>query len=247
MIQVLDFPPKLELETLWRHEGSAKGQGQPSIASQNLAARMLPEAVNLVKPVAYVEFFTVTGYKKRRLELENGLALTGGLIAHFLGEAQEIAILVCSIGQALEERANEYFTKGNPTRGYILDSLGTVALGNLAEDARYYTEAQANQRGLQASTPISPGHADWALSEQQVLFKLMPTSLTSVLLNSSFLMQPRKSLTMVLGLGKKMITHAEESQCEYCALAKTCNYRRVPSDPWYPSTSPNKEESMENV
>lgn len=254
MIQVLEFAPKLELETLWRHEGGAKGRGQPSIASQNLADRMLPEAVDLVKPVAYVGFFTVKGFKKQRLELENGLALTGGLIAHFLGEAQEIAILVCTIGQALEERTKEYFTKGNPARGYILDTLGTVALGNLAEDARSYTEVQANQHGLQAnqhglqaSTPISPGHADWALSEQQVLFKLMPTSLTSVLLNSSFLMWPRKSLTMVLGLGKKMITHAEESQCEYCALAKTCNYRRVPGDPWYPSTYPNKEESMENV
>lgn len=247
MIQVLEFVPKLDLETLWRHEGGAMGRGQPSIASQNLAARMLSEAVNLAKPVAYVGFFPVNGFSKRRLELENGFALTGGLVAHLLGEAQEIAVLVCTIGQALEERAREYFTKGKPAQGYILDALGTVALGNLAEDARSHTEAQVNQRGLQASTPISPGHADWALSEQQVLFKLVPTNQTAVLLNASFLMRPRKSLTMVLGLGKEMITHKEASQCEYCALTKTCAYRRVPGDSWYPSPYPNKEESIENV
>lgn len=247
MIKTLEFAPSLNLEVLWRFEGSAMGKEQPSNAAQKLATSLLPQAVKLIKPVAYVGFFPVKGFYKRRLELENGLTLTGGFVSHILGEAQEIAVLVCTIGQALEEHAKECFDKGQPARGYILDGLGTVALGNLAEDARRNIEVQVNQRGLQTSMPISPGHADWALSEQQVLFQMVPTRDTGVILNSSFLMQPRKSITMVVGLGKKMITHAEGSQCEYCALAKTCTYRRVPGDPWYPSTYPNKEESMENV
>ena len=57
-------------------------------------------------------------------------------------------------------------------------------------------------RGLQASTPISPGHADWALAEQRVLFVLLPDAETGVTLTQTFLMYPRKSLGMVVGLGK---------------------------------------------
>ncbi|MFC1879476.1 hypothetical protein ACFLZW_06140 [Chloroflexota bacterium] len=247
MIINLEFAPSLDLGILWRFEDSSMGLSRPSKASQKLAEKILPEVIDLVKPTAYIGFFPVQGFANRRLELENGLALTGGFIAHILGEAQEIAVIVCTIGNELEVRAKEYFAGGRPARGYILDALGTVALGNLAEDARSYTEARINERGLQASTPISPGHADWALSEQQILFKMLPTRETGVLLNSSFLMQPRKSLTMVLGLGKKMLTHAEGSQCEYCGLAKTCTYRRVPGDPWYPIKVPSEEASMKNV
>jgi hypothetical protein len=246
MIQVKNFTPEIDLEILWRFEDRSMGQGRPSIASQKLATKLLPEVISLVKPVAYVGFFPVLGSNKRCLELENGLALTGGFVDHILGGAQEIAVIVCTIGPTLEEHAKEYFGRGHPARGYLLDALGIVALGNLAEDARRYTEEQINQRGLQASTPISPGHADWALSEQQILFELVPTSETGVLLNSSYLMQPHKSLSMVLGMGKQMITQADGSQCEYCPLVKTCTYRRIPSDPWYPSTYPNKEASMKN-
>jgi hypothetical protein len=230
MIQVKSFTPEIDLEILWRFEDRSMGQGRPSIASQKLATKLLPEVISLVKPVAYVGFFPVLGSNKRCLELENGLALTGGFVDHILGGAQEIAVIVCTIGPTLEEHAKEYFGRGHPARGYLLDALGIVALGNLAEDARRYTEEQINQRGLQASTPISPGHADWALSEQKILFELVPTGETGVLLNSSYLMQPHKSLSMVLG----------------SPLVKTCTYRRIPSDPWYPSTYPNKEASMKN-
>lgn len=57
-------------------------------------------------------------------------------------------------------------------------------------------------RGLQASTPISQGHADWILAEQHVLIDLLPDAETGVTLTQTFLMYPRKSLGMVLGLGK---------------------------------------------
>jgi hypothetical protein len=65
MIQVKNFTPEIDLEILWRFEDRSMGQGRPSIASQKLATKILPEAINLVKPVAYVGYFPVLRSKKR--------------------------------------------------------------------------------------------------------------------------------------------------------------------------------------
>jgi len=247
MIQRKRFMPEIDLDVLWRHEGCELQGRKPSPASQRLAARLQPEAVSLLDPVAYFGFFHVRECQNRHLYLENELALTGGLVKHLLGEAREIGVIVCTVGPALEARAKEYFAMGKPAHGYLLDALGTVSLGTLAERARAYVESKANARGLEASTPISPGHADWPLSEQEVLFSLVPPSDTGVHLSPSFVMRPRKSLSMAVGLGRGMITHAEGSQCEYCPLKKTCPYRRLPGDPWYPTRSPGEEVVMSDI
>jgi len=241
MIQHKRFTPQIDLDVLWRHEGCELNGRQPSKASQRLAARLQPEAISLVDPVAHFSFFRVRECQNRTLFLENEIVLTGGFVEHLLGNAQEIGVIICTVGSALDAQAKKYFEAGKPAHGYLLDALGIVSLGTLAEQARAHVEAIVNARGLEASTPISPGHADWKLSEQQVLFSLLPSSETGIHLSDSFVMQPKKSLSMVVGLGRGMITHAEGSQCEYCPLKKTCPYRRLPGDSWYPTHNPLEE------
>jgi hypothetical protein len=247
MTKPMRFPPEIDLDLLWRFEGVASEGRQPSRASKRMAARLLPEALNLARPTAYYQEFAVRTAQKKRLELEGGACFSGGLVAHLLGGAQEMIVLVCTLGGALENRASQYFAEGYPARGYLLDGLGTVALGMLAERARREIEISAQARGLQASTPISPGHADWVLAEQRVLFDLLPGRETGVSLTDSYLMTPRKSLSMVMGLGPQMITHEEGTQCQYCSLQKTCTYCRLPGDHWYPIHFPTEEVSMHDV
>jgi hypothetical protein len=245
-MKTMRFPSEIDLDLFWRFEGAGSGERQPSQASRRMAARLLPEALSLAGPVAYYQSFAVHAAQKMCLVLENGACLSGRLVGNLLGGAQEVIILVCTLGAALENRASQYFAEGFPARGYLLDGLGTVALGRLAETARREIEASAQARGLQASTPISPGHADWRLAEQRVLFDLLPSRETGVTLTQTYLMVPRKSLSMAVGLGEKMITHTEGTQCQYCSLQKTCTYRRLPGDEWYPVRSPIEEAAMQN-
>lgn len=247
MTMQMRFPPEIDLDLLWRFEGVASEGRQPSRASKRMAARLLPEALNLVEPRAYYQKFGVRAARKKRLELEEGARFSGGLVAHLLGGAQEVIVMVCTLGAALENRASRYFAEGYPARGYLLDGLGTVALGMLAERARQEIVNSAQARGLQASTPISPGHADWALAEQRMLFDLLPSRETGVSLTGTYLMTPRKSLSMVMGLGLQMITHEEGTQCQYCSLQKNCTYCRLPGDQWYPIHFPTEEVSMHDV
>jgi hypothetical protein len=248
MITQMRFSPEIDLDLFWRFEGVKSGeQRQPSRASQRTAARLLPEALSLARPVAFSQSFGVRITQKKRLELENGACFTGGLVGHLLDGSQEVVVMICTLGPGLENRASQYFSEGHPARGYLLDRLGILALGALAERARQEIEFSARGRGLQTSTPISPGHADWPLAEQRVLFDLLPSTETGVALTQSHLMNPNKSLSMVVGLGENMITYADASQCQYCPLQKTCTYCHLPGDEWYPVLSTIEEAAMKDV
>lgn len=246
-MKTMRFPCEIDLDLFWRFEGVASSERLPSRAAQRMATQLLPEALSLASPAVYYQDVGVRTVQKKRLELVNGVCLSGGLVGHLMGGAQEVVVLVCTLGAALENRASQYFAEGYPARGYLLDGLGTVALGMLAERARRETETSAQARGLQASTPISPGHADWPLAEQRVLFDLLPSREIGVTLTQTYMMAPRKSLSMAIGVGDYLLTHAEGSQCQYCSLQKTCTYRRMPGDEWYPARNPIEEAAMRDV
>ena len=77
---------------------------------------------------------------------------------------------------------------------------------------------------LQVSMPINPGMLEWPLGEgQKQIFSLLDTAEIGVQLNSSSLMSPRKSLSMVIGLGVELSDKGEP--CDYCGMKERCIHR----------------------
>jgi len=85
--------------------------------------------------------------------------------------------------------------------------------------------AEASSRGYQASSPISPGMPGLSITEQWQLLKMVPAQKIGVSLTSSGTMVPRKSASMVIGIGPQMKTWTRAEVCGRCSLAKTCPYR----------------------
>jgi hypothetical protein len=64
----------------------------------------------------------------------------------------------------------------------------------------------------------------WPVEQgQPQIFDLLDADEIGVRLTESMMMVPRKSLTFVLGIGKKLI--AGGRTCDYCSLKGTCRYR----------------------
>jgi hypothetical protein len=63
------------------------------------------------------------------------------------------------------------------------------------------------------------------LTEQWNLFGLVNTQEIGVSLTSSGIMVPRKSVSMVIGIGPQMATWTQVEVCARCSLRKTCPYR----------------------
>ncbi len=184
---------------------------------------------SLLHPVVLYEKYPVKRFIHERLELISGVPangkahLAGELIAQHLAAAQEIIVMVCTIGAELDERVSSLF-KIDPVTAVALDGVGSAAVELLAIQACNSFEAQALEQGMKTSMPLNPGMVGWPVEEgQPQIFTLLDSEQIQVSLTDSCMMVPNKSLSMVLGLGDKVSTAG--SSCDYCSLNGVCRYQ----------------------
>ncbi len=217
--------PTIDLSEVWQYE--SRGQ-EPRPSLRHIAEALLPEAQALIAPAAVFDLLPVQEVRHDRITLQGGHHLRGRDAARLLAPAREVAVGIVTIGPALEERASHYFAADKPAHGYLLDCLGTAAVTNLVQQVCMHLESLATARGWPLGFPLSPGDAGWPLTDQRVLFELLPAQAIGVRLTESCIMIPKKSVSFVVGLGPGILTAAEGSQCDYCSLRDTCRYRHRP-------------------
>lgn len=188
-----------------------------------IAERALEEGRTLLQPQTLFREIDVKAVRHNRLAFDDDLILSGELITNHLGPAERIVVILCTIGEALEDKAAEV-SKDNIVYGLALDGVGSAAVEALANAACKYFEDKASEQGLQTSIPISPGMLGWSVEVgQPEIFKILEPAQINVNLTQYGLMVPRKSLTMVLGFGPTMKTDGRT--CDYCAMRTTCRYQ----------------------
>jgi hypothetical protein len=107
----------------------------------------------------------------------------------------------------------------------VLDGIGTAAVDRLIPEAMRLIADEVAKRGYEISSPVSPGMPGFSLTEQWNLLKLAPAEEIGVSLSSSGVLIPRKSASMVIGIGPKMTRWTQAEVCRRCSLNKTCPYR----------------------
>jgi hypothetical protein len=100
-----------------------------------------------------------------------------------------------------------------------------ISLNLKTKEVCRFMMAEASSRGSQASSPISPGMPGLPIKEQWKLFEMVPTRDIGVSLTSAGIMVPRKSASMVIGMGPHMKTWTRTEVCAHCSLRETCAYR----------------------
>lgn len=180
---------------------------------------------HLLEPVVAYEFYAVTGVHQDALSLGNDTVLHGSLLSSAFSSAVELVVVVCTIGSRLEEQVTAYFKRDEPLRGLLLDGIGSAAVDSLTQEVCQFVTREASVRGGQVSSPLNPGMSGFSLSEQWPLFQLVPAEAIGVSLTSSGLMVPRKSVSMVYGIGQEMPRLTLPEVCAHCSLGGTCPYR----------------------
>jgi 5-methyltetrahydrofolate--homocysteine methyltransferase len=189
----------------------------------DLAERALEEGTSLLEPTTLFRELDVETLRHERLILDGGSTLSGTLIAEHLGPADRVISILCTVGDALEDHAGEV-SQENIVYGLALDGVGSAAVEALANAACKHFEDQAVELGFQSSIPISPGMVGWPVEKgQPEIFEILEPEQVNVQLTEYGLMKPRKSLTMVLGLGPTMKTGGRT--CDFCAMRETCRYQ----------------------
>jgi hypothetical protein len=155
------------------------------------------------------------------------LGFTVGPKADLLAQAKRLLVAVYTIGPALEGQMSELYRVGEPLLSYMLDCVGVMTLGLVGERLRRLAEERAAERGWGVSPALSPGSlVGWPVQGQRELCALLPLADISVRLNEYCVLEPHKSVSMVIGLGPGYESHEVGSVCHYCALRDTCWRRR---------------------
>jgi len=239
-----DISLKLKIGEVLRREGlSRHSKINPQIERILLEQLALVKTAHLLEPAITYEMYPMTSGNHKQLSFGNTTVLLSSSFLALLPDAQELAFVVGTIGPKLEEQVTKYNSQSEPLRALLLDGIGSAAVDSLTQRACKIIAEDALQRGYQVSSPISPGMAGLPITRQQQLLTLASARDIGVRLTASGMMVPRKSASMVLGIGVQMPTWKRSDVCAHCNLNKTCPYRRGKQ----PKNSERRQKSNTNV
>lgn len=222
-----DLPITITPEMMYDHQGRSTAARPLPERAQALYRRSIERALELAEPAALYELYDVGSVSEDRLILANGQSFSSRLIVHQLGRARKLAVAVCTVGPRLPAASTAAFSGGDSMMGFLLDTAGSLAVGNVAMGLLRHVAQVAEGLGLSASFSIAPGSAECTLEDQRVVFGLLPTQDIGVRLTDSLVMVPIKSVSLVVGIGVEMPSQLEHSQCEFCPRRETCPSSRL--------------------
>ncbi|HSH19736.1 MAG TPA: vitamin B12 dependent-methionine synthase activation domain-containing protein [Draconibacterium sp.] len=138
--------------------------------------------------------------------------------------ASSFALFICTAGSEISEYTKKLSSKGDPLLGYVFDVVGSVTVEKATDKIQKSLEEECQQAGLGISDRFSPGYCEWSVSEQQMLFALMPENFCGVTLSESSLMSPIKSVSGIVAIGNGL--SQKGYQCHWCS-EKNCIYGKI--------------------
>ncbi len=195
---------------------------QPRLVS--LAERAIAEGQALIRPAVAYRIVKIQEVKPTLVILANGTELRGHGVARKLAEAQLAIAAIATVGAHIEQQVLRA-TKDDAAFALALDGYATAAVGALIIAFRQYFADLFAEDQLTTTTPLYPGTNDWELAAAQTeLFSLVDVALIGVSLTASFLMTPCKSVSMVIGAGRKLPAAIAEP-CDECGASSICRHR----------------------
>lgn len=226
MLVVRDIPLSLKTAEVLRRQGLRKGaKVRPGIRLLIREVLSSLKKSRLLEPAAAYEYYVVRSMSGSQISLEGDKAIRGQLLPAIFPEAKELAPVVITIGPKLEKQVTDYSRSGETLRGMILDGIGSAAVDSLVPEILRLVASEVSSRGYQISSPVNPGMPGFPLTEQWNLLGLVNADEIGVRLTASGVLVPRKSTSMVIGIGSRMTRWTRAEVCARCSLRETCHYR----------------------
>ena len=146
------------------------------------------------------------------------------IVYHQLKNSECIAVFVCTAGEGISQWSKKMMAANEPLKGYIADVLGSVVAETAIEAIENKLRDEISQKGLKITNRYSPGYCGWDTAEQHKLFRLLSDENCGIHLTESALMQPVKSVSGFIGIGKNV--RFNPYTCQLCD-AEFCVYRQI--------------------
>lgn len=188
---------------------------QAERVSQRLCSALRPRWVWRMFPLERTE----TGFSLSGADV----TLTGATARTMLTQCHSAALLSCTLGAEFDALLRAEQAR-DMSGAAVLDALGSAYVEAGCDRAEQ--EISARLPGEFLTDRFSPGYGDLPLALQPALCALLDTPRRlGVTVGESFLMNPCKSVTAVIGLSDTP-QPARVRGCGYCSMRETCQLQK---------------------
>ena len=185
-----------------------------------LIDKIYAEIDTICKPQYIYEVYNATACDNVSIKINDKTFITGKIITHYLYGMEKCCVFATTAGKEYETYKKQYREKGEILEEFIADAIGSIiAEACVNSIARELTAMSDND----CTYPYSPGYCNWKLTEQRLLFSLLPDTPCGIALTESCLMIPIKSTSGIIGIGRNIKRKAYS--CNICEM-KNCYKRK---------------------
>ncbi len=213
---------KLSVPAIEKVIGYKEGEDRGLVTG--LINELLMEAHDICNIKAQYNIFNDIRFHKetQSAEISNIRFDIGKIIFGQLKKSESIAVFICTAGEEIGLNSRKAMIEKDLLRGYIFDVIGSEIVEAAADLMQLNLEDQALASGMKITNRYSPGYCGWDVAEQHKLFQLVPDNFCGIRLTESALMNPVKSVSGIIGIGKEVKRLAYT--CKICDM-KDCIYR----------------------
>jgi cobalamin-dependent methionine synthase I len=146
------------------------------------------------------------------------------IVYNQLKKSESIAVFLCTAGPEIGIRSRYLMLEKDFLKGYIYDIIGSEIAEAAADLMQSDMEKNMREAGYKITNRYSPGYCGWNVADQHKLFQLIPENFCGINLTDSALMDPVKSISGFIGIGKDVKNNPYT--CRMCSQ-DDCIYRRV--------------------
>ncbi|MBT8398898.1 MAG: hypothetical protein KJO98_00340 [Rhodothermia bacterium] len=224
-MHAINWRPRIHGDDILKLQGADPVELRRRSPRASSAADWAAEAgVDLVTAGVLSRRLRIQERRHEKIWFKDRSSLRGRFVATHLARAEDVVVAVCSIGGTLEARVSEA-AYSDPAFALALEQYGILAVGSLADHVAELITDCATAEGLNVSDRLSPGMIGWTLeSGQEQVFRQLDGCGDAVVLTESGYMQPRMSVSFLIGLGQGLMA-GNGTGCDNCSIRMRCSYR----------------------
>ena len=211
---------KLDIMEALRYLGA--GSSPPEVLRRDME-QIADQLTAAVRPRYAYRVFSTVHEERGVLLREAGILLTGRSAARMLAQCDQAVLLICTLGAGFETMLRAEQAR-DMARAVMLDACGSARVDSRCNAAE--EELAARFPGRYLTDRFSPGYGDLPLALQPAICAALDAGRrVGVQVTDSFLMNPSKSVTAVIGLSDRP-QQARIRGCAYCSMRETCTLRK---------------------
>lgn len=229
-VKLLDnLEVRIKPETVLKLQGY-DGKREPLDGIREVVVEQVNAARELAQPRAIYREIEIKTIDDSIVRLADDTVMqVGKRIAEWWQGSTRLAVALCTVGNALEEQVKALSQKGEHLAAMTLDACGSLVLGSALDQVNHFTCKRAAKAGVRVGPSLNPGYNEWPLTDQRLIFQLMPAQTIGIRLNEQCMMIPKQSATSCTGLGVTQ-DFDEFNRCYHCGVPK-CPFRKLSTKP----------------